>query len=148
MKNWKLILAGLLTFIASILGGGYSGSVMAEQKTAEALPAESYGVAYSDANDFPNAKTVADYEVKVYWGLEVKNEGQPGLPELKFQIPYYSEHTIRIADGITDDKVRAALKDKAPFRNSNFLFVWDHKIIRWVKRDTNTGEKPTGPATE
>lgn len=148
MKNWKLLLAGLLTFVASILGGGYSGSVTAEKTALKAAPpAETYGTAYSDGKIDDSARSIADYDVDVYWGLIVENEAQNALPGMKFQVPYYARHTVRIANGITDDKVRAALKDKAPFQNSVFLLVWNYKLIRWVKREADTGGK-TGQETE
>lgn len=143
MKNWKLLLAGLLTFIASVLGGGYSGSVTAESVAAksDALPAETYGTAYSDGKIDDSARTIADYDVDVYWGLIVENEANNALPGMKFQVPYYARHTVRIANGITDDKVRAALEGKAPFQNSKFLLVWNSKIVRWIKREADAGGK-------
>lgn len=140
MKNWKQWLAGLLMMIASALGGGYTVTQLSESpKQYES--AETYGVAYSDGKIDDSARTIADYDVDVYWGLIVENEANNALPGMKFQVPYYARHTVRIANGITDDKVRAALDGKAPFQNSKFLLVWNSKIVRWIKREADAGGK-------
>lgn len=142
MKNWKLLLVGLLTFIASVLGGGYSGSVTAEKTAAkaDALPVESYGTAYSDNINYKGARFVAVYDVDVYWSTVVTLK-PPGLPAYEHPDIHLGRHTVEIADQITDDKVAAALQGKAPFQNSTFLMVLNHKLIRYTKREADAGGK-------
>ena len=151
MKNWKQWLAGILAAVAALLGGNYA--VDAKIKSATDTPAqyearESYGTAYKDGQDHSGAKYAAVYDVDIYWSVEVLTTPQNGLPSLKVPVPYFAKHTVEIADKVTDDKIAAALKGKAPFQNSTFVMLWNYKLIRYTKREADNGDKPTGPETE
>jgi len=151
MKNWKQWLAGILSAIALLLGGNYA--VDTKIKIATDTPAqyearESYGTAYKDGQDHSGAKYAAVYDVDIYWSVEVLTTPQNGLPSLKVPVPYFAKHTVEIADKVTDDKIAAALKGKAPFQNSTFVMLWNYKLIRYTKREADSGDKPTGLETE
>ena len=148
MKNWKQWLAGLLMLIASALGGGYTVTQMSESPPAQYEARESYGTAYKDGQDHSGAKYAAVYDVDIYWSVEVLTTPQNGLPSLKVPVPYFAKHTVEIADKVTDDKIAAALKGKAPFQNSTFVMLWNYKLIRYTKREADSGDKPTGMETE
>lgn len=128
-KQWLL---PLLTFVISILGGGYAGQQMAAPAQYDAP--ETYSTAYGASDDYSGAQYVADYDVDVYWLVKVEAESSNALPAFKVNIPYFARHTVRIADKVTDDKVAAALNGKAPLQNSSFMMLYNYKLVRWIKR--------------